>query len=173
MSEDFIDRKIKEAKQRLKDKGKELNPSLEEKSSPSSVTPKIKKKSKRKASAFKNSSDPPHLKKLDKAKRCLPKLNTEIAERLNKLTQNLNVNDALAVEEHIKFHIRSIQLQKAVEQKDNINLQPGQKVQIVSGNPQHLNKMGTVDEVRNIRVYVKVPNARGRVYLYTTDVKAI
>lgn len=114
----------------------------------------------------------PHMKKLLKAQELLPQIGTE-SESILSLIRAMNSSEVENLIEHMKFHLRASGLQRAVSVRDTNTLERGQRVRIISGNPKYVGMEATLDEVRKIRCFVTLPQARGRVYLLTTDVEVI
>lgn len=113
-----------------------------------------------------------HLNKLVKVKNKLPVLPPEVLATVNTLV-NFDTNVIDNVIEHLKYSIKEKSFTNLLSTKDKINLNVGERVKIISGNPKYIGKIATLDEVRKIRCFVKLPEAKGRVYLLISDVEKL
>ena len=109
---------------------------------------------------------PAHMKKVQKAAEKLTALGTAAELIFNEATANLPGAELAALATHIQ-HFNRV---KATERALNQNLEVGQEVNIVGGDPRFIGKTGTLAKVQRIRCYVTVEGINKPVYLFTSDV---
>ncbi len=109
----------------------------------------------------------PHMKKIERAASCLPKM-TEAAERFfNEATTNFSAEQITA----IALQLQHFNRVKATERALNQKLEVGQCVRIISGPTKYVGMCGTIDHAQRIRCFVAVPGIKKPVYLFTSDVE--
>jgi len=155
----------KEAKPKMSDEDKAAKLALRE-------TERAAKKAERDTAraaklAERNASrSPAHMKKVQKAAEKLTALGTAAELIFNEATANLPGAELAALATHIQ-HFNRV---KATERALNQNLEVGQSVNIVGGDPRFIGKSGTLAKVQRIRCYVTVEGLNKPVYLFTSDV---
>jgi len=155
----------KEAKPKMSDEDKAAKLALRE-------TERAAKKAERDTAraakiAERNASrSPAHMKKVQKAAEKLTALGSSAELIFNEATANLPGAELAALATHIQ-HFNRV---KATERALNQNLEVGQSVNIVGGDPRFIGKSGTLAKVQRIRCYVTVEGLNKPVYLFTSDV---
>lgn len=158
----------KEAKPKMSDEDKAAKLALRE-------TERAAKKAERDTAraakiAERNASrSPAHMKKVQKAAEKLTALGTAAELIFNEATANLPGAELAALATHIQ-HFNRV---KATERALNQNLEVGQSVNIVGGDPRFIGKSGTLAKVQRIRCYVTVEGLNKPVYLFTSDVALV
>lgn len=109
---------------------------------------------------------PAHMKKVAKAAEKLTALGQAAELLFNEATANLPGAELAALATHIQ-HFNRV---KATERALNQELEVGQEVTIVGGDPRFIGKSGTLAKVQRIRCYVTVEGINKPVYLFTSDV---
>lgn len=110
---------------------------------------------------------PAHMKKVEKAAAKLPVLTDEVENEVSRLVAELSVQDISRLIAHLQYSNRV----KSTLASGTHGLEVGQTVRIVSSenDPGLIDRVGTVVEVRKIRVLVQVPGYTRNVYLFNSD----
>lgn len=112
----------------------------------------------------------PHMHKVAKVQEKLPKLSDE----LNSVVKQLNtasITDLNAVISHLKVRAHELGVLAAAANAGNIDT--GDEVVVVSGDPKFVGLTGRVVEKRRIRCFVEVPGMQTKLYLFTSDVQRV
>ena len=109
----------------------------------------------------------PHLAKVEKAAEKLPDITQEQQEFIKKISQmgNQAMSEIIA---HLEHELRVKSTRESLTQDVSV----GQLVKIIAGPPDYLGLVGTVSEVRKIRVMIDV-GRKSPAYLFRSDVTVI
>lgn len=107
----------------------------------------------------------PHLARLEKNVR-LPDITPELAELVNQVSA-LSAPEISAVIAHVQKNYRA----KQIVASNDLEVNVGDTVKIVSGNSDVLGLIGIVSDVHRIRAYVEVPGTERPVYVYLADLE--
>lgn len=121
--------------------------------------------------AVKPARKPAHMKKVEAAAARLPRLNGDAELAFNELIANHSAEQLSALALHLQHHNRVAATQRSVTVSDNLEI--GNTVRIVGGDPRYIGMTGTVDTVRRIRCFVNVPGVRKPVYCFIADVEQV
>lgn len=121
--------------------------------------------------AVKPARKPAHMKKVEAAAARLPRLNGDAELAFNELIANHSADQLSALALHLQHHNRVAATQRSVTVSDNLEI--GNTVRIVGGDPRYIGMTGTVDTVRRIRCFVNVPGVRKPVYCFIADVELV
>lgn len=116
-----------------------------------------------------NAKKPAHVMKLDKAALRLPVLDQNLNSTLATLKNSLSMSDIALLNEHLEFAVRSDSTLKAIS--GNV-LKSGDRIEIISGDANHIGKTGIVKNVKRIHAYVDVGGKRD-IYIFTSDCKVV
>lgn len=114
-------------------------------------------------------SNPPHMKKLDKAAAALPQLREAAQLTFNEITVNYSASEITA----LALHLQHFNRVKATERALNQTIEAGQTVRIVGGDPKYIGLTGTVFKAQRIRCYVEIQSAKKPIYMFTSDVELL
>ena len=112
---------------------------------------------------------PAHMAKVSKAAEKLSTLPEAAQLIFNDATANLSAANVANLAAHLQ-HFNRV---KATERALSQNIEVGQTVTIVGGDPRFIGQTGTVSKSQRIRCYCVVEGTRKPIYLYTSDVEVI
>lgn len=114
---------------------------------------------------------PAHMSKVEKAAAKLPELNEELAEHVANLTENYNVAELSRLVAHLQHSNRA----RSTLASADVEFEVGQRVRIVASenDPSLIDQVGTVTEMRKIRVLLEVEGVNRPVYLFASDCEAL
>lgn len=113
--------------------------------------------------------NPTHMKKVARAASKLPALNESAQTHFDELTTNLGRVQIAA----LALHLQHFNRMKATEMSAGRRFKTGQQVRIVAGDLDNLNKIGTIESARPLRVFVNVPGVKKPVYVFTSEVELV
>lgn len=108
----------------------------------------------------------PHMSKVEKAAARLPALDTAALAILNDIKLNLSRPTALALAAHLQ-HYNRVESIKSCSGRD---IEPGDEVEVVGGDPRFLGRKGVVVKAARIRCYVDFKDGEKPGYFFTSDV---
>jgi hypothetical protein len=114
---------------------------------------------------------PAHMKKVERAAAMLPRLSDDSQLQVNEIVANFSADQITAIALHLQHHNRVAATQRSVTVSDNLEI--GNTVRIIGGDPRYIGMTGTVDTVRRIRCFVNVPGVRKPVYCFIADVEQV
>lgn len=115
------------------------------------------------------SKSPAHMAKVSKAAEKLSTMSEAAQLIFNDATANLSAANVANLAAHLQ-HFNRV---KATERALNQNIEVGQTVTIVGGDPRFIGQTGTITKSQRIRCYCEVTGARKPIYLYTSDVELV
>jgi len=110
-----------------------------------------------------------HMRKVEKAAERLGPLGQAAEILFNEATANLTQADLAALALHIMLFNRV----QATRRSLNQQVEEGQQVEIISGDPRWIGKVGTLVKSQRIRCYVSITDIAKPIYLFTSDVSPV
>jgi flagellar biosynthesis GTPase FlhF len=117
------------------------------------------------------SAGPAHMTKVEKAASKLPSLGSSLSEDFASLTEKFTVGELNVLIAHLQVSNRA----KQTLASNSVNFEVGQQVRITSSelDVSLIGKVGTVTEMRKIRVLLEVDGVNKPVYLFAADCEAL
>jgi transcription antitermination factor NusG len=115
------------------------------------------------------SSQPPHMKKIEKAAAALPEMNESLQLLFNEATTNFSASQLGA----LALHLQHFNRVKATERALSQSIEAGQSVRIIGGANKYVGMTGTIERAQRIRCFVTIPGVKKPVYLFTSDVELL
>jgi len=114
---------------------------------------------------------PAHMSKVEKAAAKLPQMNDDLSETFENLTDRYSVSDLSVLIAHLQLANRARQTLAS----HDVEFEEGQQVRIVSSenDASLIGLVGTVAEMRKIRVLLDVESVNKPVYLFAADCEAL
>ena len=107
-----------------------------------------------------------HLKKVERARERLPKLDAKSELAFNELTGSLSAFQLHVLSQHLQLHNRTMVTLRSTAGKPHA---VGATVRIVGGEPKFIGMIGKVVHSHKLRAKVDVPGQKKLVYIYSAD----
>lgn len=107
-----------------------------------------------------------HLKKVERAKSKLPKLDSQTELSFNELTSTLSAYQLHVLSQYLQIHNRAMATIRSNASKPH---PVGSTVKIVGGEPKFIGMIGKVIHSHKLRAKVEVPGQKKLVYIYSAD----
>jgi hypothetical protein len=112
---------------------------------------------------------PAHMAKVNKAAEKLPTLTADAEASFNTVTGELSPADIFVLSEHLTHYVRAQRTQAALD----MNLNVGDKVRVLSGNPRAVGQVGFITKAQRIRCFVQLEGSDKDIYLFSSDVEVL
>lgn len=126
----------------------------------------------KKQAEYEASREPAHMAKVTKAAEKLPPMDEQTQAAYNQLTEgddSLTPAQVFVLSENLSHHVRVKQTQAALDMDLNV----GDHVQVLSGDPRAVGMTGTVTKAQRIRCFVTLDENERSVYLFCSDVEVL